>query len=365
VRRHDLLFGFALFVGAACRSGEVRTVQGEPSGPIAIATEGGRVPLTFLAGPMEEAELERLREVAPNLQVIAGLSQEEALARAGKVQGIDGRYCTKEFLAAAPNLVWVQAGSSGVERYLRVPGLLERDEVVLTNLRGAAAASIADHAFALLLALTRRLEPRLAAAHEGRWERQISGDETIALEGRTLLVAGLGSIGYQVARRGAGFGMRVIATRRTAPSAGPLPDGVERVETPDHLLEMLAEADVAVICLPLTAETEGLFSREAFAALKPGAFLINVSRGKVVDTDALLDALDSGRLAGAGLDVTDPEPLPADHPLWRRDYVVITPHVAGDAALSDQRGDELYFDNLRRFAAGEPLLNPVDKRAGY
>jgi phosphoglycerate dehydrogenase-like enzyme len=362
VRRSLLLSCFALLAGAACRSGDVRTVQGEPSGPIAIATEGGRVPLTFLAGPMEAAELERLREVAPNLQVLTGLSQEAALARAGDVQGIDGRYCTSEFLAAAPNLVWVQAGSSGVERYLRVPGLIERDEVVLTNLRGAAAASIADHAFAMLLALTRRLEPRLAAAREGRWERQIAGDEAIALEGRTLLVAGLGSIGTEVARRAAGFGMHVIATRR---NASDKPGFVERVGTADQTLALLAEADVVVICLPLTADTEKLFSKQAFDALKPGAFLINVSRGKVVDTDALLEALDSGRLAGVGLDVTDPEPLPADHPLWRRDDVVITPHVAGDAALSDQRGDELYFENLRRFAAGEPLLNPVDKRAGY
>jgi phosphoglycerate dehydrogenase-like enzyme len=354
VRRSLLLLCCALLAGAACRSGEVRTVQGEPSGPIAIATEGGRVPLTFLAGPMEAAELERLREVAPNLQVLTGLSQEDALARAGDVQGIDGRYCTSEFLAAAPNLVLVQAGSSGVERYLRVPGLVERDQVVLTNLRGAAAASIADHAFAMLLALTRRLEPRLAAARERRWERQIAGDEAIALEGRTLLVAGLGSIGTEVARRAAGFGMHVIATRR---SASDKPSFVERVGTPEQTLAMLAEADVVVICLPLTAATEKLFSKQAFDALKPGAFLINVSRGKLVDTDALL--------AGAGLDVTDPEPLPADHPLWRRDDVVITPHVAGDAALSDQRGDELYFENLRRFAAGEPLLNPVDKRAGY
>jgi D-2-hydroxyacid dehydrogenase (NADP+) len=365
VRRSLLPLALALIAAGACRGGEVRAVQGESAGPIAIATQGGNRPLTFLAGNMEPDELARLKEAAPNLRILAGLSQAEALAVAGEVHGIEGRYCTSEFLAAAPQLVWVQATSSGVERYLRVPELVERDAIVLTNARGTSASAIADHAFALLLALTRRLEPRLAAEREGRWERGIEGDEAVALEGRTLLVAGLGSIGNQVARRAAGFGMRVIATRRTERSAGPLPEGVERVATPDHLMEMLAEADVVVICLPLTPETEGLFSRAAFAALKPGAFLINVARGKIVDTDALLAALESGRLAGAGLDVTEPEPLPAGHPLWKRDDVVITPHVAGDAALSDQREVELYRENLRRFAAGEPLLNPVDKKAGY
>jgi phosphoglycerate dehydrogenase-like enzyme len=352
----------ALLASASCRLDEVRAVQGDLTGPIAIATDGGSRALTFLAPQFDEQELDRLRAQSPNLQILAGLSREEALAIAGSVQGIDGRYCTSEFLAAAPQLVWVQAGSSGVERYLRVPELVQRGEIVLTNMRGTSASAIADHAFAMLLALTRRLEPRLAAGREGRWERELDGAEAIALEGRTLLVAGLGSIGTEVARRAAGFGMRVIATRR---SAAPAPDFVELAAPPQRLHELLAQADVVVICLPLTAETEGLFSREAFAALKPGAYLVNVARGRIVDTDALLEALESGRLAGAGLDVTDPEPLPPDHPLWRRDDVVITPHVAGDAALSEERETELYCENLRRFAAGEPLLNAVDKSAGY
>jgi phosphoglycerate dehydrogenase-like enzyme len=128
---------------------------------------------------------------------------------------------------------------------------------------------------------------------------------------------------------------------------------------------MLAEADVVAICVPLTAETERLFDTRAFAAMKPGAYLINVARGRVVDTGALLAAIKSGRLAGAGLDVTDPEPLPADHALWREPGVIITPHVAGDAELTRERGRELFLENVRRFGAGEPLLNVVDKEAGY
>ena len=124
---------------------------------------------------------------------------------------------------------------------------------------------------------------------------------------------------------------------------------------PEELLSLLPQADVVALCVPLTAETSGLFGAEAFAALKPGAFLINVSRGKVLDQDALLEALDSGRLAGACLDVTDPEPLPPDHPLWLHPRVVITPHVSGDASLTDARAKDLFRDNPRRFAAGEPF----------
>jgi phosphoglycerate dehydrogenase-like enzyme len=177
-----------------------------------------------------------------------------------------------------------------------------------------------------------------------------------------MLVVGLGGIGTEVARRAHGFGMRVIATRR---QGTPGPEFVERVGTPQDLHAMLPEADVVAICLPLTDETQGLFDDEAFAAMKDGAYLINVGRGRVVDTAALLRALDGGRMAGACLDVVDPEPLPADHPLWRHPKVLITPHVSSDAELTDRRRWDLMRENLRRFSAGEPLLNVVDKQAGY
>ena len=368
MRRAASLALALLLVGCAGRPTQepVRAAAGAPAGErgerVAIATDGGRLPLTYLAGAMDEDELEQLRRTAPNLRVLTGLSREEALARAPELHGIEGRYCSSELLQAATRLVWVQATSAGVERYLAVPELVERDEVVLTNLRGAAASAIADHVFAMLLVLTRRLQPRLDAAREGRWERDLDGPDPVALEDRTLLVLGLGSIGTEVARRGAGFGMRVLATRR---SDAPAPGFVERVERPERTLELLGQADVVVVCLPLTGETEGLLDERAFAALRPGAFLVNIARGAIVESEALLAALDSGRLAGACLDVTDPEPLPPGHPLWGREDVVITPHVAGRAALSQERGSALLLENLRRFGAGEPLSNVVDKRAGY
>jgi phosphoglycerate dehydrogenase-like enzyme len=330
---------------------------------VALPRGPEREPLIYFASELTPEELAELSAVAPGVRIVAGLSREEALARAAEAHGIDGRYATPEFLRAATSLVWVQAGSAGVERYLALSELAANPRIVLTNLRGVHGPAIADHAFAMLLALTRDLAVHLAGRAEGAWERDGSGIlAPTALQGRALLVVGLGGIGSEVAKRGVGFGMRVLATRRTD---APVPPGVERVGRPEDLLALLPESDVVVLCVPLTPETEKLLDARAFAAMKPGSFLVNVARGKLVDTDALLEALETGRLAGACLDVTDPEPLPSDHPLWLLPNVVITPHVAADAALTEARAFALVRENLRRFDAGEPLLNVVDGAAGY
>jgi phosphoglycerate dehydrogenase-like enzyme len=329
---------------------------------VARAMPDGPLPVTFFAGQLAGAEETALAELVPNLRIVSGLTRAEALARAGEADGIDARYATPEFLERAPNLVWVQAMSAGVDRYMGLAGLIENDAILFTNLRGVHGPAIADHAFAMLLALTRDLRFHAANQARGVWARAGSGTRPIALQGRTLLVVGLGGIGSEVARRGHGFGMRVLATRR---SAAPAPDFVERVGRADELFAFLPEADVVAVCVPLTSETERLFDARAFAAMKRGAYLVNVGRGRVVDSDALLAALRSGNLAGACLDVTDPEPLPADHALWREPGVLITPHVSAEAELTDERAAALLYENLRRFASAEPLLNVVDKRAGY
>ena len=176
-------------------------------------------------------------------------------------------------------------------------------------------------------------------------------DEVIA---RPIIIVGLPRSGTTH--------MRVLATRR---SDTPPPSFVDRQATPDKLMEMLAEADVVALCVPLTAQTERMIGARELEALKKGAYLINVGRGKVVDTDALVEALESGHLAGACLDVTDPEPLPSDHALWSMPNVVITPHMSGRSALTRERWNAVYLENLRRFGTGEPLLNVVDKAAGY
>ncbi len=331
-------------------------------GRIAFAMESGPVEVTFLARSLTGKELTELREAVPNLSVIVGVSRAEALRLAPEVHGIDGRYCSPEFLRAAEELCWVQSTSAGVERYLEMSELVDNERVVLTNMQAVHGPTIADHAFAMLLALTRDLPYYLDPAQRGSWNRRGSGAKPIALEGRTLLVVGLGGIGSEVARRGKGFGMRVLATRR---SDTPPPPYVDRQGRADELLELLTEADVVALCVPLTKETEGMIGERELAVVKPGAYLINVARGKVVDTEALVEALEGGRLAGACLDVTDPEPLPPDHPLWTMPNVVITPHMSGRSALTGERLRALYLENLHRFGAGEPLLNVVDKTAGY
>ncbi len=298
---------------------------------------------------------------APHVRFVTGLSREEATRRAAEADGADVQYATPEFLRAATRLRWVQARSAGVDRFLAVPELVARDEIVLTNFRGVHGPAIADHSMAMLLALTRDMPGAVEAKREGTWSRDASM-QRVALEGRTMLVVGLGGIGTEIAKRASGFGMRVIATRR---GNDPAPSYVARVGKPSDLHAMLAEADVVAIAVPLTAETEGMFDAAAFAAMRKGSYLINIARGKVVVTDALMNALHDGTLAGAGLDVTDPEPLPAGHPLWKERNVVITAHVAADAQLTEARGMELEVENMRRFDRGEPLLNVVDKRLGY
>lgn len=318
--------------------------------------------LTYFASSLSEEERKELATLAPNLNLVVGLSQAEALARAEEAHGIDVRYATPEFLAKAKNLVWVQAMSAGVDGLLNNRALMENDRVVLTNHRGVHGPAIADHAMAMLLALTRDLRLHIENQAQKEWGRGQSELTPMALEGRTLLVVGLGGIGSEIAKRGKAFGMTVWATRR---SEAPKPDYVDRVELSPALLSLLPEVDVVVIAAPLTPETHHLFNQEAFAKLKKGAILINIARGAIVDQKAMIEALQSGHLAAAGLDVTDPEPLPKDSPLWGMKNVIITPHVAGQAEITGQRRWALLRENLRRFAAGEPLYNVVDKKAGY
>jgi phosphoglycerate dehydrogenase-like enzyme len=329
---------------------------------VAFAMPDKKVELTYFAGEMGKEEIAEIAKLAPNVRIVSGLTREQALARAGEAHGIDSRFATAEFLGRATKLVWVQAMSAGVDRYLGLEALMKNDAIVLTNLRGVSGPAIADHAFAMLLELTRDLRVHNADQSEHRWSRESSSVRPIVLQGRTMFVVGIGGIGTEIAQRAHGFGMHVIATRR---SDTPAPDYVEKLGKPEDLLPMLPKADVVAICVPLTPETEHLFNAAAFAAMKRGSYLINISRGKVVDTDSLVAALGSNQLAGACLDVTDPEPLPAEHALWTLPNVIITPHIASEAEVTDQRAWALLSENIRRFGAGEPLFNCVDKKAGY
>lgn len=338
---------------------EVEAELGSTRGSVVAVRDPGE--LVYVASSLTEDQLTELASLAPNVRFAVGLEGEALLERALEADGIDAHLCTPELLRRAQKLRWTQAWSAGVDRYVELEELIEREDLVLTNMQGVHGPAIADHAMSMLLAHTRGLRDWFGAMDERAWNRG-RAQEMTALRGRTMLVVGMGGIGSEVASRAKAFGMRVTATVRTA---RPAPDYVDRLGTADELDELLPEADVVAVCVPLTDETRGMFDAERIARMKPGAYLINIARGQIVDTEALLAALESGHLAGAGLDVTDPEPLPSDHPLWERADVLITPHVAARAEITQDRRWALFRENVRRFGAGEPLLNVVDKEAGY
>ncbi|MGJ8632980.1 MAG: D-2-hydroxyacid dehydrogenase [Luteolibacter sp.] len=326
---------------------------------VAIKLSDPEEQLTYFTQAVSKEEKAELARIAPNLRLVTGLSKKEALARAEEAQGIDASYATPEFLEKATNLAWIQVMSAGVDRYT---SLMKDDKIVLTNFRGVHGPAIADHAMAMLLYKTRNLDFYTDQQKKSTWSRGRAPKKAVTLEGKTMFVVGVGGIGTEIAKRAHGFGMRVIGTRR---SDTPSPDFIEKTGKPDDLLAYLAEADVVALAVPLTPETENLLDEKAFAAMKPGTFLINIARGKVVNTDAMLKALDSGKLAAACLDVTDPEPLPKDSPLWSHPEVIITPHISSRSEVTDQRRAALLRENLRRFSSAEPLLNVVDKELGY
>jgi phosphoglycerate dehydrogenase-like enzyme/glyoxylase-like metal-dependent hydrolase (beta-lactamase superfamily II) len=290
-----------------------------------------------------------LRLVAPDVELAFAKDRAAARSLVADADGLVGA-CSAELLEAGTKLRWVQVGSAGVEEYVALPRVASR-EVALTNAQRLYGPEIADHAMGLLLALTRQLTRATP-----------SRAELVELRDRTVLVAGLGGIGREIAKRAASFGARVVATEGHPKEPPPF---VERVGGPDALFDFAREADVVFVCTPLTRQTERMFDARFFGVLKPGAFLVNVARGRCVDSDALFAALESGRLRGAGLDVTDPEPLPLDHPLRKLANVIVTPHDAAASDAASERQFLLFRENLRRFAAGEPLLSVVDPAAGY
>lgn len=281
---------------------------------------------------------------------------EQAVADAdGIIGGI-----SKELFPKAKNLRWVQSISAGVEAYSFWPEFMASD-VQLTNCKVVQGPTIGDHAFALLLSLTRGMNDYIA--NRRQWKSR--GDAPAGmteLPGMTAVIVGMGGIGTQIAQRAHGFGMNVIGVD---PKDMPVSVFAPTIVPPDRLNEVLPKADVVFVAAPLTPESEHMIAEEQFDRMKRGAYFVAVSRGRLYDKGALIKAIDSQKLAGAGLDVTDPEPLPANDPLWDFDNIVITPHVASHAKGSDDRRLELVVDNVGRFARGENLTHVVDKSVGY
>jgi D-2-hydroxyacid dehydrogenase (NADP+) len=264
----------------------------------------------------------------------------------------------EELWRRAHSLRWLQCTTAGVDRLLGRPEVREHPALITNvHIHGACAA---EHLWGMALALTRNINRAIRQQERGTWDRGPLMEGMANLEGGTLCVAGLGTIGAACARIGRAFGMRVVGVSRRA---GPRPFADE-VVGPEDRAEAFARSRLIMLVLPDTAETRGFVGRREIDAMS-GAYLLNGGRGTAVDTEALVLGLAEGRVRGAGLDVTDPEPLPAGHPLWRMPNVVITPHYAGDHPGYYAEAFDVFCVNLERWARGLPLLHVVDRAAGY
>ena len=241
---------------------------------------------------------------------------------------------------------------------------IQTGQITLTNGQKIGSPALAEHAIALMMALVRGLDTYHTNQLKGEWVREVGmgQNEYMELEGRTVLVVGLGGIGTQVAKRAHGLGMRVLATRSSSHEG---PDYVNYVGLEDEVYELAGQADVVINTTPLTDKTRGMFNSKFFAAMKPTAYFVSIGRGESTITDDLIVALESGTIAGAGLDVMDPEPLPEGHSLWLMPRVIISPHSGGRSDKSRERLFLLIQENLRRYVAGEPLFSVVDPKRGY
>lgn len=313
----------------------------------------------FKPGVLTDAQLARVRAAAPDMRLVVTPDRAEMAAVLADVE-IATALVPAALLVAAPRLRWFHAWGAGVDGVLRQPGAIEHD-FILTSTSGIHPIQMTEHVLALLLAFARRLPDAMRAQMQHTW-RHMENAEVFELAGKTLLVVGLGTIGRRVAQMAAALGLRVLGVRRTATDAAP---GVARVAGIESLPALLPEADFVVLVTPLTPETRGLIGERELRLMKRDAYLINVARGGVVDETALIGALRAGRIAGAGLDVFEQEPLAASSPLWDMPNVIITGHYAGVTPAYDDRAFEVFLDNLRRYRAGQPLRNRVDKHLGY
>jgi phosphoglycerate dehydrogenase-like enzyme len=260
----------------------------------------------------------------------------------------------------ATNLKWLHSTAAGADM-LMFPEMVESD-VALTGEKGLVGPHLADHAFALLLALTRQMKRAILEAPKSWPSRAPMRKVMVELQGMTMGIVGLGGTGRSVAERAVAFGMECIAVDNEDVAPSP---HVRTLWGMERFHEMLARCDVVTVCCPLTKETRGLFDDAAFDAMKPGAYIVNVTRGPIIDLDAITKAVQSGKLGGAGLDVHPVEPLPEDHVLWTMPNVVITPHTAGASQYRARRNVGRFIANLRHWRNGEALEGEIDKQKGY
>lgn len=333
-------------LGSGTISGGLPGKKRVPGLPLRIMVRAG----------LPDAFREKLLGISPRIQLE---DDDQAIE---EINAWFGGINREQFLKAS-GLQWVQSPSAGVEHYL-FPEFV-RSDVLLTNAKGCYGPAISEHTLGLLFTLTRNIGSQNRNMSRGMWQRDT--DNMVEMKGMTMGVVGLGGIGSQVARRARAMDMKVIAVDimpKYSEQIGDICDEVRLVQ--DGGLDwLLARADVVVSAAPHTKVSEGMFGARQFGMMKQGAYFINVSRGKLVKTPDLVEVLKSGHLAGAGLDVTDPEPLPPDHTLWTLPNVIITSHISGASQHSSHRMQEVFAENVSRYVKGLPLLNQVDKEMGF
>ena len=324
----------------------------------------GRYAVKVLVGPngkgLEEA-IPELSQMYPDIEFVHCARREDTSEMIVDASIYLGGLNRETFLAAK-RLKWIQTTSTGVNRYLAIPELVESD-VLLSSVRGTHGACLAESVFAMILAFTRQIRNCVTKQQQRDWSNRECRPRMIELTGSTMGIIGFGAVGRAVAKRAAAFDMRVVAVDLFPTNTPP---SVSELWGLDHLDELLGQSDYVVVAVPYTPDTEGMIGAKEIGKMKPTAMLVGISRGKIIDEDALVAALRGGGLKAAALDVFAQEPLPADSDLWDIENLLITPHAAGGTQFERQYILDIFCENLDRFVRGElPLLNQIDKERGF
>jgi phosphoglycerate dehydrogenase-like enzyme len=328
--------------------------------------------------PLADELVAKLRGISPQLNITIQPARKPEELPLELLEKTEVLFTDSAVPAAekAPRLKWIQFMSAGIDYWIEEP-IFTKPGLQVTTLSGAGSTQMAEHVLMMMLALGHKLPIMLASQRKKEWPRdRMTRFQPIELKDATVAIIGYGSIGRQVARLIKPLGATVFATKRDAmvpDDSGYSPEGmgdstgslVDRLYPAEALRSMLKHADFIVVCVPLTPKSKGMISSSVFSAIKAGAFLIDVSRGKVVDHNSLIKALQEGQLAGAALDVFPEEPLPTDNPLWGMPNVILTPHIADNSTKFDSRACDLFSENLHRYLAGLPLYNLYNFERGY
>jgi phosphoglycerate dehydrogenase-like enzyme len=310
---------------------------------------------------LPEVNTREIRSVSPEVQVRKESKDSALIDAVSEAEILFTGKANREMITAAPKLRWIHSWGAGVDRLLSIPEVA-RGSVILTNSSGIHSIPISEHVIALMLIFTRKLKEFILFQNDGVWHVP---DETYIfdeLKGKTVGIVGLGSIGSEIAKKAKCFGMTVLATRRTITAK---PTFVDELLPSYDLKRLLKESDFVVISAPLTSKTKGMIGAQEFANMKRTAYIINIARGEIIQQNELISALKQKKIAGAGLDVFETEPLQPNSDLWHMKNVIITPHVAGETVHYYERTTKIFCENLRRYINKTPLINIVDKKAGY